>query len=201
MQEQTALDKDQLTVEDIIAEANNASYHTILEVWREVLKPAKGEISKRITPQWATRIVNQFPGITYADMPVFRERYFGKILHLASILDDEIAQDDECLNLVSAEEDVESNTSHYLNVLFAWQMQFMQWEIEWDSTADDAAIEIAALSEVHKMFFDPQGLTALLDQINFQFTDTDRDTLGELLAGLIENADSFLAEDAEGGSE
>jgi hypothetical protein len=198
MQDETTIEGE-LTVEDIIADANKAAYHTILEVWREVLKPAKGEMSKRITPQWATRIVNQYHGVSYADMPAFRELYFGKILHLAEILDDEIAQDDECLNLTTAEEDVEHNTSHYLNVLFSWQMQFMQWEIEWDSTSPTAGIEVAALAEVHKMFFDPQGLTALLDQINFQFTDTDRDTLGELLADLIEKADEFPG--VEGGSE
>jgi hypothetical protein len=192
MQDETTIEGE-LTVEDIIAEANNAGYHTILEVWREVLRPADAERSKRITPQWATRVVGTYHGVTYADMPAFRELYFGKILHLAGILEDEIESDDECLNLTTAEEDVEHNTSHYLNVLFAWQMQFMQWEIEWDATSSTAAIEVAALAEVHKMFFDPQGITALLDQIAFQFTDTDRDTLGELLAGLIENA--------EGGSE
>jgi hypothetical protein len=198
MQDSSVLDKDDLTVEDIISEANNASYHTILEVWREVLRPAASEQTKRITPQWATRVIGTYHDITYADMPAFRELYFGKIMHLAEILDDEIATDDECLNLTSAEEDVEENTPHYLNVLFAWQMQFMQWEIEWDAVSPTAAIEVAALAEVHKMFFDPQGITALLDQINFQFTDTDRDTLGELLASLIEDADSFIP---EGGSE
>lgn len=103
------LDKDDLTVDDIIAEANNAGYHTILEVWREVLRPAASEQTKRITPQWATRVIGTYHGITYADMPAFRELYFGKILHLAGILDDEIASDDECLNLTSAEEDVEQD--------------------------------------------------------------------------------------------
>lgn len=196
------LDKDDLTVDDIIAEANKAEYHTILEVWREVLKPAASERVKRITPQWATRIVNSYSRISYYDMPAFRDLYFGKILHLATLLEDEIATDDECLNLTSAEEDAEHNSNHYLNVLFAWQMQFMQWEIEWDSTSSEAALEVAALAEVHKMFFDPQGITALLDQINFQFTDTDRDTLGELLAGLIENAENGeRLTDSEGGSE
>jgi len=200
MQDETTLE-GQLTVEDIIAEANGAAYHTILEVWREVLKPADAERSKRITPQWATRVVGSFRGVTYADMPAFRELYFSKILHLASILDDEIASDDECLKVITPEEDVERNTSHYLNVLFAWQMQFMQWEIEWDAESPTAAIEVAALAEVHKMFFDPQGITALLDQINFQFTDTDRDTLGDLLAGLIENAEGAERLTEEGSGE
>lgn len=189
MAKDTVLDKDDLTVEDIIEDANKAAYHTILEIWREVLRPAANEMTKRVTPQWATRVVNQYHGLTYKDMPAFRSEYFGSILQLAQILDAEIETDDECLKYISAEEDVEHNTHHYLNVLFAWQMQFMQWELDWDPAAPDAAIKIAALGEVHKMFFDPQGLTALLDEIKFEFTDTDRDTLGELLNGLIENAE------------
>ena len=176
----------ELTVEDILAEANSAAYHTILEVWREVLKPAAAEARKRITPQWATRVIASYSGLTYADMPAFRDLYFGSILTLAEILDEEIAGDDECLKHTSAEEDLEHNNHHYLSVLVNWQLQFMRWEIEWEATAPDAAVKVAALGEVHKMFFDPQGLTALLDQIDFQFTDDDRDLLSGALRELIE---------------
>ena len=40
---------------------------------------------------------------------------------------------------------------------------------------------MAAISEVHKMFFAEQGLTSLLDQIGFQFDDEDREGLVALL--------------------
>jgi hypothetical protein len=45
--------ESELTVEDILSEADEAPYHTILEIWREVLKPAIAEANKKITPQWA----------------------------------------------------------------------------------------------------------------------------------------------------
>lgn len=180
------LDKDDLTVEDIISDANQAPYHTILEVWREVLKPADAESRKRITPQWATRVIASYSGLTYADMPAFRDYYFTSIIALGWILNEEIAEDDECLKHTTPEDDLQHNNHHYLNVLINWQRQFMQWELEWEPTAHNAAIQVAALGEVHKMFFDPQGLTALLDQIDFQFTDDDRDLLASSLKDMIE---------------
>jgi hypothetical protein len=172
------------TVQDILDEANSAPYHTILEVWREVLKPARAERLKKITPQWANRIVTTYNGLSFADMLEFRERYFGKIGELEEILLAEIDTDDECLNVTSPEEDVEANSSHYMNVLINWQKAFLTWELAWECADPDASIELAAISEVHRMFFDPNGLTALLDQIKFEFTDADRDLLAAELNDL-----------------
>lgn len=175
-----------LTVQDILEEAGQATYHTILQVWQEVLKPAEAEKSKRITPQYANRICTTYNGLQFADMLEFRDRYFSKILQLASILDIEIATDDECLKLISPEEDIEHNSVHYLNVLTDWQKAFLQWELDWDCADPAAPIELAAISEVHRMFFDQNGLTALLDQIKFEFTDDDRDLLSAALQELRE---------------
>jgi hypothetical protein len=40
------------------------------------------------------------------------------------------------------------------------------------------------------MFFDPQGITALLDQINFQVTDADREVISDRLKDVLETARS-----------
>jgi hypothetical protein len=165
------------TVQDILDEANAPTYHAILEVWREVLKPAQTERTKRISPQWANRICTTYREINFADMLEFRERYFDKIEELLGILLTEIETDDESLNVTSPEEDVEHNAHHYLNVLTNWQKAFLQWELDWRPDYEDAAVELGAISEVHRMFFDQNGLTALLDQIKFEFTDNDRDLL------------------------
>ena len=174
------------TVEDILEQANNAPYHAILEVWDAVLKPAQEERTKKITPQWANRIVTTYTGIQFSDMMDFRDRYFDKIQQLHQILLEEIATDDECLNVDKAEEDVEKNSLRYLNILITWQKAFLQWELDWECTDSDAAIELGAISEVHRMFFDPNGITALLDQIKFEFTDADRDLLAAELNELRE---------------
>lgn len=179
----TTLPED-LTVQDILDDANAAAYHTILEVWREVLKPARAERTKRITPQWANRICTTYREISFADMLEFRDRYFDKITELEGILLAELDGDDECLKFATPEEDVEFNTHHYMNILIDWQKAFLTWELEWDCADPDASIELAAISEVHRMFFDPNGLTALLDQIKFEFTDADRDLLADTLQEL-----------------
>lgn len=169
------------TVDDVIEEASKAPYHTILEIWRSVLIPANKEMNAPITPQWANRIVTTYQEIRFQDMQSFKTAYFSKVLDLADILDEEIATDTECLNLTSAEEDREANAFHYLNVLIQWQKQFLLWELEWSPDLPTAAVEIAAMSEVHKMFFGEQGLLGLLDQIKFEFTDEHKGLLVTIL--------------------
>jgi len=171
------------TVQDILDEAEKVQFHTILEVWREVLKPAQTERTKPITPQWANRICTTYREINFADMLEFRDRYFDKIAELLGILVAEIESDDECLKFTTPEEDVEFNSHHYLNILINWQKTFLGWELEWDCADPDAGVELGSISEVHRMFFDQNGLVALLDQIKFEFTDDDRD----LLAGELES--------------
>jgi hypothetical protein len=168
-------------VQDLLDKAAEAPYNTILRVWLEILLPAKEEKLKNVTPQWANRIVSNYQGIRFADMDLFRDLYFAKVLTLADILADEIDSDEECLNVSSPAEDSTLNHHHYLTVLFNWQQRFLLWELAWRTTDPDAAVELAALSEVHKMFFAEQGLTSLLDQINFEFTDEHRQMLADLL--------------------
>ena len=172
---------EELTVQDILDDANSAPYNSILRIWAEVLKPAEQERYKKITPQWANRICNTYRELNFADVPKFRDSYFDKILELANILDLESATDDECLNVTTPEEDVQHNTFHYLNVLIDWQKALLSWELAWDCTDECAAAELAAISEVHRMFFDQNGLTALLDQIKFVMTDDHRDLLAASL--------------------
>lgn len=174
----------ELTVEDIIGEASGAGYHSILEVWRSVLTPVHTERLKRITPQWANRICTQYRGIDFADMPDYRELYYDKVEELLQILEVSIEQDPECLNVTSPEEDLETNGTRYKQLLIDWQKAFMLWELDWAPLSQYAAMQIAAISEVHKMFFDQVGLVSLLDQINFIMTDEDQAELAAELQAL-----------------
>jgi hypothetical protein len=156
-------------------------FHPILEVWAKVLEPAAAEGRKPVTPQWANRMVAEYRELRFCDTPQLRDYYFGKIGVFNRILLDEIASDPDCLSYATPEEDVAENSHHYKNLLLTWQMQMVQWEIEWDPTADDAGIELAAISEIHKMFFGQMGLTAFLDNIKFEFTEDDQAQLAEAL--------------------
>jgi hypothetical protein len=173
-------------IQDFIAGAEDAPYNTILRVWREVLAPAEDERKKRITPQWANRICSTYRGIEFYDMPTFRDRYFDLVRDLALIVDAEIDSDAECLNASTPEEDAEQNTFHYINVIINWQKVFLTRELDWECEDENASIDLAVLAEVHKMFFDQTGLTSLLDNIPFEFTDADRDLLAAELEDLKE---------------
>lgn len=164
----------------------DAVFHPILMVWREILKPARDELEARITPQWASRIVASYKDVAYADMPTMRDRYYGKIIELLEILEAEIATDDECLSYTTPEDDVENNSQHYRNLLRDWQLRFLGWELEWDCTDPKAGTELAAISEVHKAFFGETGVTQYLDNIRFEYTERDQTELAEALAALKE---------------
>ena len=163
------------------------SFHPILQVWREILSPGHEASKESITPQWASRICSKHQQLTFADMPAFRDRYFAKIAELEGILYAVIEADDECLNQATAEEDASYNSDNYITVLTEWQVTVLGWELDWDCTDPAAAAELAAVSEVHTMFFGELGLTSLLDQINFEFTDMHRDALALALQSYKES--------------
>jgi hypothetical protein len=161
------------------------TYHTILQVWREILKEALPERrDMKMGPRWANRLVQSYPELRYDQLIQYATTYYDQIVELLNILDFEIATDDECLNPQTAEEDVEANSAHYLNILIEWQRALLSWELAWDCTLPDAAVKLAAMSETHRMMFGDTGVTSLLDQIGFSLTDDDQAAIAEALIAL-----------------
>lgn len=171
-------------IDNFLGEGEGPSYHTILQVWREVLAPAKDQAGDRPTPQYCNKIISSYPHIGFADMIAFRDQFHTLILELEQVLLNEIDGDPVCLDHRTPEEDATLNAHHYKNVLLNWQMTVMLWEKDWDCENDDAAVTLAAIGEVYKMFFGPNGLTALLDNIPFEFTEADQETLAQALQEL-----------------
>lgn len=161
-------------------------YYPLLRVFREVLAPAAEEATKKVTPQWANRMVSKYADLHFADMEQLRDLYFGKIEALYQTLLVRIASDEECEKYASAEEDLEHNGGHYKQLLIEWQLQLLTWELEWNCTDQHAAAELASIGEVHSLLFGDQapGLTAHLDTIRFEFTDADQAELATALAEL-----------------
>lgn len=156
-------------------------YHTLLEVWKRVLEPAKDELAARVSPQYANRIASSYREIAFADMNEYRDRYLEKVLTFERILLDEIATDADCLSYSDPADDAAENRSHYHNILMQWNLQLLQWEMEWECDKPYAAVEFATLGEVHKMFFGEQGITAHLEVIGFEFSDADQALLAEAI--------------------
>ena len=158
-------------------------YRTLLEIWRAVLEPAvAGEMrTDPISPQWATKMVTTYPGVSFADVEGIHHGVFDMAADLAQLLEDEIKSDDECLKKATAEEDAEENARHYKDMLAKWQVQLVQEELAWRPSDPDAAVQLAVLSEVQQMFLGEMGLVAHLDSIGFQFTEDDKAELQEHL--------------------
>jgi hypothetical protein len=174
-----------IELDDIPAEVPDRpepTFHTLLEVWRAVLGPAREALrSDPITPQWAVRMVNTYPQVTFRDTPAINTMFLVIVGELSQILDEEIASDDQCLKWGSAEEDRENNSQHYKDLLTDWQVHMLRRELEWDPRDEDAAVMLAAMSEVHNMFFGEKGLVAHLESIKFEFTEDDQEELGQAL--------------------
>jgi len=174
-------EQDQADLSRLYSSDEVPSFHPILQIWREVLKPAAEEAGTKVTPQWANRITAAYREVAFADMNYVRDSYFGKIAELAHILDLEIASDEDCLTYGTPEEDAAENAHHYKNLLLQWQLAVLAWEMAWETTDEHAGAELAAISEVHKMFFSDQGITAYLETIRFEFTEDDQQQLAEAL--------------------
>lgn len=195
MPELPLTDQDQadlmtLLGEDTSGERQAPDFHPILEVWKEVLAPAQSMRDDYITPMYANRIIGTYPEITFKDMPRVQSSYFDKIEELRQILLAEIESDPDCLTYTSAEEDLANNAQHYKALLFDWQIRIVEWEREWLCTNDDAAVELAAIGEIFKMFFGDMGLTAHLSSIQFNFSESDQEELIELLNAAKEGRNS-----------
>lgn len=179
--ESIELPQDQADLARLYAEPDGQpdepSFHPILQIWREVLAPAAAERAAKVTPQWANRIVSSYTKVEFRDMEEFRERYFSKLEELKNILDIQIGYDSDALSYDNMADDAQENAVHYKNLLLVWQLQVLQWELDWETTDRNAAVELAAISEVHKMFFGSTGITAFLDNIGFEFTDDDSSML------------------------
>ena len=172
------------------------AYHTILEVWRAVLEPAAELAKEKVTPQYASKMVATYAGLTLADCKDLQASYYAKIGQLAEILDLEIKSDPDCLSYSEPEDDAEENAYHYKGLLLTWQQLFLQWELEWTCTDEGAGVELAAISEVHKLFFGQTGLTQHLDNIRLEYTEDDQ---AELAEALQEQRDQFVTTEAVNG--
>lgn len=167
---------------------HGVTYHPILKVWDEFLKSAQASRQGRVGPTWALQLVSKHPELKLKDTPVVVDRYFGKIADMHKILRAEVELDPGCLDYTTVEEDRAENRDHYLNLLLQWQSQLLMWDIEWNAEDDDAAIEVASLSEVHALFFGPNQLTSHLEAIGFEFTESDQADMQAALQELKEES-------------
>lgn len=162
-------------------DADPPPYFTLFRVWREILEPAADSQTDRVGPGWAHKITTQYPQIKLQDMTQFRDEYFGCVKQMLDILNFVISQDPECLDRDEIERDKIENGYLYHELMQLWQGAIVAWEHEWDCEAPDAAVKLGVISEVHRIFFAGDGLTAFLDNIGWQMDDSDKSLLTSIM--------------------
>lgn len=180
-------EKDESDLQALLDSNQPVQYHSVLKVWQELLRNAPAEAAQKVTPSWAMRITGKFPFVKFSEMNDYRDIYFNKIAQLSALLDEVISNNPDSLKVHSAEEDMAENSDRYKSLLLEWQKIILSWELDWDCAEPNAHLEVPAISEVHKMFFAQDGITAFLDQVGFEFTEEDRDALQAELAKLKED--------------
>ena len=159
-------------------------FRPLLRIWQEILSNAPAAALEKVSPQWASRMIGTYQELKYADCLALQSYYFAKIAKMTEILQDVIDSDENCLAYTTPEEDLAENNQNYKTLLLEWQLQLLRWELAWDCTASDAAVEIAATAEVHSQFFGETGLTAFLDNIQFEFGEADQQIVLDAFAEL-----------------
>jgi hypothetical protein len=149
--------------------------HTILEIWASVLSNIESNEGEHISPRYANSIVSNWPRLSFQEVSEYTRQYFTFLKALRDLLTEVIAQNPSALENV--ENDAEENREHYLELIGGWQELIERWELDWNSDAEDSHVTLAALADATSFFVGAQGLVEHLSQINFQFTDEDREAL------------------------
>lgn len=159
---------------------------TLLESWRELLKSIESSREDRITPQVANKVVTAWPKLGFTDVVPYFAVYHDYLTEMREILLAELESHPEALTK-KGDEDGAENAEQYLNILFQWQAQAIVWEAEWDVTAPDAAIRLAAIADATNFYLGQMGLVAHLGQIGFDYDEADEEALREALQEFKED--------------
>ena len=158
---------------------------TLLEVWAKLLANLEEAMNAKVTPDRAVQLLQLGPELQLKDLEKVHREYHSLLIEYRGLLAAVIESDPAALHRVG--DDGEANAHHYHNLLLDWQLLALQLETEWDCTADDAAIKLAAIRGSRSFVLGDQGLTAHLDHIGLMFesdivdimTDALRDAFGD----------------------
>ena len=153
----------------------------LLVIWRELLSNIDTERNARITLAQAQKITSTWPQLEYGDVPAYLDMYYEFLQEMRGIVLAELDSDPKAEEQFGDDDAVE-NRQHYINILFNWNLATSRWEKQWNTTAHNAAIGVAAIVDAHSFFLSQTGLVAHLNEIGFQFTEEDSAKLAQELA-------------------
>lgn len=145
---------------------------TVLETWLHVLGTADiGDDEPKVSMQFASHLIRSYPELKFRDLKAVDARFREKLLDFRDILQAEVDGEPAALKRMAT--DAADNRHLYLNAILGWQQSTVEWELNWDPSAVDAAVEFAACAEAHRFALSPMGLIAHLDAIGLEFGPDD----------------------------
>ena len=188
-------EKDIADIDAMNAEPDQPERRTLLETWRELLTSIEPSLAERVSPRTALQIVREWPEITFYDVQAYHERYHEIMMQYREVLHEAIAAHPDCLKKINPDpehEDFDAVANHdvYMDVLFGWNILTIRLEQEWDTTAFDASIQIAAMADAANFYTGPNGMVQHLNSEEFGFRFAQEDQIE--MAARVEAARAEL---------
>ena len=154
---------------------------TLLEIWDALLEGLDEAAAERVTPMFASNLLNKWDKMTFKDIDTYQDRYYTYLRQLREIVREAIAENPKALKHTKPGEDAEKNRDIYIDLLYKWQAAIQDWEHAWNHASDDAAPWLAAIADATAFSVGPNGFVQHLETINFQFTEEDQAALRDRL--------------------
>lgn len=145
--------------------------HTLLEMWMSVLENIESEAMAPLRPADAMSLLQRWPILKMKDLVPYQSLYYSHLLEMRDIIAAQIDDKKEVYEHV--EDDATYNRQRYVDIAMGWQLAIEDWEEEWTSEDEDAAIRLAALADVTNFTLSGMGLIAHLDQIGVSVTSEE----------------------------
>lgn len=153
---------------------------TVLEAWRELLSNIEASAAEKITPQIASRVCGSWRQMTVQDLPLYFEEYHAILFDLREVLHAVIDQNPGAL--LNVKTDAQDNREEYLELILLWQQVLGLRDHEWDCTAENAHVTLAALGDAQAFLFDPTGgIVNHLSAIGFEHREDDMAAISQAM--------------------
>ena len=177
---QQILDEARRVVEEVVEDEAQVipmppkpSDHTVLEIWQKVLSNIDLAKQERITTTNAHKVLTAYPFLTTKDLVPYYTTFYNCLEQYRDALAFEIDTDPECFNWSDPELDAENNRHHYFNLMVNWQRLALSMRTDWVVDSENAAAELAALSDSQAFMLGEKGLVNLLGQLKLEFDGDD----------------------------
>jgi hypothetical protein len=144
--------------------------HSLLKIWGLLLDNVEKSSHERIPITVAAKVIASWPFLTFQETAIYHDVYHRILGELRDLLKYEVADKLEHLDW-AGDDDVEHNHEIYKDVLVAWHNQLDSYEEEWDASAEDSQVWVAAIADARAFFFSQVGLAGQLDAIGFSLSD------------------------------